>query len=193
MELALSQDILTYMKFLYKKKDGFTLIELLVVIAIIGILASVVMVSLSAARKRGRDARRVRDIQELNNALALYVTAIGSAPDLGSPTCADPTSYDNTCFASETNPSVWSTLQTQLSPYISKLPTDPCGISCFDYNGPDLKYRGYFAYTYQAPGTLSYLNDQIGPGTTTQETYRVYAQNLETKKYTSFGFGPGSF
>ena len=44
---------------------AFTLIELLVVIAIIGVLASIVLASLSGARNRGKDTRIISDIHQL--------------------------------------------------------------------------------------------------------------------------------
>jgi prepilin-type N-terminal cleavage/methylation domain-containing protein len=52
---------------------GFTLIELLVVIAIIGILASVVLISLQSARKKGNDSRVISDVQQIRTqAEAVY-------------------------------------------------------------------------------------------------------------------------
>lgn len=56
-----------------KKQDkGFTLIELLVVIAIIGLLSSVVLASLSAARSKARDVKRIGEIRSIEKALTLY-------------------------------------------------------------------------------------------------------------------------
>jgi prepilin-type N-terminal cleavage/methylation domain-containing protein len=85
-----------------RTERGFTLIELLVVIAIIGILSSVVLASLNSARKKGRDARRISDIKQLQLALELF--------------------YDNN---SSEYPDALSQLPT--GGYISVVPTDPQG------------------------------------------------------------------
>jgi prepilin-type N-terminal cleavage/methylation domain-containing protein len=59
---------------------GFTLIELLVVIAIIGLLASVVLLSLNSARAKSRDAKRMADVKLIANAMELYFNDSGSYP-----------------------------------------------------------------------------------------------------------------
>ncbi|MFH1611754.1 MAG: type II secretion system protein [bacterium] len=53
-------------------KTGFTLIELLVVIAIIGLLASIVLVSVNSVRKKARTTKRISDLKNLSLALELY-------------------------------------------------------------------------------------------------------------------------
>jgi type II secretion system protein G len=61
-------------------QKGFTLIELLVVVAIIGMLASIVLASLNTARQKGRDARRIADIKEIQTALELYYSDHNAYP-----------------------------------------------------------------------------------------------------------------
>ena len=63
-----------------KASKGFTLIELLVVIAIIGILASMVIVSLTGARVKSRDGKRLAELKEMQKALELYYSNNGYYP-----------------------------------------------------------------------------------------------------------------
>jgi prepilin-type N-terminal cleavage/methylation domain-containing protein len=75
-------------------KKGFTLIELLVVISIIALLSTLAVVSLNNARAKGRDAKRVSDIKQVQTALELryadtttYPTSVAGV-DLGSAAAA---------------------------------------------------------------------------------------------------------
>jgi len=89
-----------------RKQKGFTLIELLVVIAIIGILATIVMVSLNTARAKARDARRISDVRQLQLALQMYYDSIGSYP---------------------------TALSLMVPTYISAEPFDPDGAARYQY------------------------------------------------------------
>ncbi len=87
-----------------KYNRGFTLIELLVVIAIIGILASVVLVSLNSARKKGNDTRVISDVNQIRTALETGYNGT-SYPDLAA----------NALSASGPNATNLTALSTDLS------------------------------------------------------------------------------
>ncbi len=128
------------------KARGFTLLEILVVMAIIGILASIITVALTGGRNKGRDARRVADIKNLQVALNSYLNANDTYPSVGT----DDTGYAIT------------TLQTALVPaYLPKIPQDPLypGVSAVagDYQyvrGPSGLSYGIWVYLETAMGGL---------------------------------------
>ncbi|TSC85535.1 MAG: pilus assembly protein [Parcubacteria group bacterium Gr01-1014_8] len=103
------------------KESGFSLIELLVVVSIIAILASIAFVALSSARIKSRDSRRIQDLRQIANAVALRednsrpivftgctaagdaaYTCAGSGPDLSA--YKDPTRPTAICTSSSSAP-----------------------------------------------------------------------------------------
>jgi prepilin-type N-terminal cleavage/methylation domain-containing protein len=62
-----------------KRNKGFTLIELLVVISIIGLLSTIVLVSMGGARSKARDAKRQSDIRQILTAQEVYYDANNAA------------------------------------------------------------------------------------------------------------------
>lgn len=121
------------------RERGFTLIELLVVIAIIGLLASIVMVSLSGAKAKSRDSKRQADLKSIQLALALYYNDNGFYPR-------------NIYSTSGTAPA------NGLAPtYLPSVPRDPNGtLSCTDSS-----IAG--CYKYVAYGTNSNCNGTTNP------------------------------
>jgi len=93
-----------------KKGRGFTLIETLVVIAIIGILASIIITSLVAARNKARDVKRKAEIAQIGR----FLTMSCYLPDAGDG------DYDLLPIAQELlakNP--------QYAEYLKSIPKDP--------------------------------------------------------------------
>ncbi len=99
-------------------RRGFTLIELLVVIAIIGILSSVVLASLNAARGRANDVRRAQDLRQIQRAIELYADENGHYPNSGATYAAfDAPNYRGNPIISPNA----ANIAEALAPYIGKI------------------------------------------------------------------------
>ncbi|MFA6963457.1 MAG: type II secretion system protein [Patescibacteria group bacterium] len=96
------------------RNRAFTLIELLVVVAIIGILTTVVVVNLTTAQKKARDAKRVSDIQEINKAVQLEAMARGSS-----------SYYDSACANTSWTVKEQNFKKILVPAYLPTMPVDP--------------------------------------------------------------------
>ena len=108
-------------------RRGFTLIEVLIVVAIVGLLASVVLVGLAPAQRRGRDARRLTDLKEMQTGLELYYNKCGYYPGTAQ--------ASNPCGAWSAVAD-WNGLVAALqgsSLGITQLPKDPSSNRSYDY------------------------------------------------------------
>lgn len=102
------------------RSRGFTLIEILVVVAIIMILSSIVLVGLGPIQRRGRDARRIADLRQVQQAVELYYSRNQTyVPTSGSITMA--------------------TLTGEVG--VAKLPDDPGGANPYQYASDGSTYR----------------------------------------------------
>lgn len=136
------------------KKDsiyerGFTLIELLIVIGIIGILATLLMANFIGVRQRARDAQRKSDLRQMQAALELYRSDIGSYP----------LSYGTRLNA--VNCPTSSSLQNSggTVTYMQLIPCDPNGLSV--YNSGNYYYTSD-GNTYTLAACLENNNDSQG-------------------------------
>ncbi len=125
-----------------QNNKGFTLIELLVVIAIIGLLSTLAVVALGSARAKGRDARRIADVKQIQTALEIFFADQGYYAEAADTTLGVTASncLDEAGFGSNTAiPPCGATGNTT---YIKSIPESP-------------KPPATSAYTYTSGCTVS--------------------------------------
>lgn len=90
---------------------GFTLIELTIVIAILGVLAAMISGNFITSLKKGRDARRKADLEQIQRALEMYYEDKKQYPTFSFP-------FDGKlCETADCNPNE--------KVYMQKVPNDP--------------------------------------------------------------------
>lgn len=126
----------------FAQQKSFTLIELLVVIAVIGLLASIVLVSMQDVRAKARNAIRKQEISQIMKALELYYFDHEEYPASGGATSPN-SGWSNSGDSS------WDTLKSKLSDYI-QLPIDPINDTTGWSGGGKYNYS-YFSLGYGCP------------------------------------------
>lgn len=185
-----------------KGHNAFTLIELLVVIAIIGMLATIILVSLQSARNKALDTQTLSSFKSINQALELYYDTYGYYPH-GS-------SYElNTLSGGG-----WSQLQTMLAPYmsvpspnfVSKTGSGGVLIAGYDYfhAAPHvgikipifsggvpadcvIVYDGYYLTALLPAGATGVTANDGGPDTDAIDPLGVQAGRVDVASYSSCG------
>ena len=121
------------------------------VIAIIGLLASIVLVSLNTARQKARDTRRLSDLRQVALALELYVDNNNGAYPIAAVSCT-PGNWQGTmttCLkgtgAAPCNVS-----------YMTEVPNDPMGVGNATY---------FYSYSSNATGSEYVLRARLETST----------------------------
>lgn len=158
-------------------KKAFTLPELLVVLTIISILSGIIIVNITFAREKARDAKRRTDIETIKDATELYYEVHQTWP--GSSGTDVKVYYSN--VTSPTNLTRWALLKTALSSELS-LPSDPRNGSQYYYayatNGSDYEINCVFE---RDPGSMA--ND--GGPSDSIDTYEIGSDLTVIKADTS--------
>lgn len=149
------------------KQKSFTLIELLVVIAIIGLLASIILVSMKGVKEKAEDAKTVQEVNAIIKSLMLYADDHdGRYPETDSTICLGKGDGEKCALLSFTMCLQGLTsLNNSLSPYLSSVPhpksckssSASCNHDSYIYTNtipPQILWPIKNTSTVRCPGTL---------------------------------------
>lgn len=158
-------------------KKGFTLIELLVVVAIVGILATIVFASLSAARSKAKIAAWKSELTQFRNSLELHILNNNVYPSSFEYYPSNPTHNGGlAATVAQLEP------EFALSNFVSSIPE---GLTTFIY------------YNYSAANTLARCPNQGGGGA--GQTYAItfdttnFDLGLDEYKYNETNVGSNTY
>jgi len=105
-------------------RKAFTLIELLLVIIILGVLATLIIGNFFTSLKKGRDARRKGDLEQIQRALEMYYEDKKAYPVTAGLTFGGKLCENNPCGTSD-------------KVYMQKVPNDPISGKNYEYLSAD--------------------------------------------------------
>jgi len=112
-------------------KKSFTLIELLIAIVILGVLSALISGNFITSLKKGRDARRKADLQQIQQAVEMYYEDKR----------AYPTAAAQAGFPFGTKFCETSSCSPSEKIYMQKVPNDPIGSHSYQYQSDGTYYR----------------------------------------------------
>jgi len=179
---------------------GFTLIELLIVVGIIVIIASLVIVSVSTARERSRDAKRIADLAQIQLALELYKDAHGGVYPATRLTNGGSRYIfsDGVVVGADSNLTVianWTALEDILKTYLLPLPKDPMNGKLYKLESDGSTMTGIYRYGYGGTVNnyklITRLEENVemmdedggvyagGSGCTLDKSYEIYTSGAQ--------------
>lgn len=126
------------------RRKGFTLIELVVVVVVIAVLAAIITPQVVRLIAKGRDSRRIADINEIENALRAYYSDYADHPPN---TDNDHGGWDCTCDGVFIQPLVSGA-------YLTEIPKDPIN-SHSGFSPPQGYVYNYYRYSAGSYGMPS--------------------------------------
>lgn len=107
---------------------GFTLLELMIVVVILGVLAAMMSGNFINSLKKGRDARRKADLEQIQKAIEMYYEDKKEYPIFFTP------SLTKLCE---------SDVCTDEKVYMQRVPTDPTNSPAYSFSINSQSYRLY--------------------------------------------------